>query len=275
MTTKNPFPGMNPFSERSWRDAHTRLIAYICDDLQPRLPPDLVARAEEAVGLVTEQEEAKRYSADLRVTEPWTLKESSAAVATEPPIRADKPIRVPRDEEETERWIEILDRDGRIITAIELLSPTNKQGLGMNEYQQKRRRFMRGGTNLVEIDLVRQGKWVFSLAIRDALKEPRACYAVSVFRAADPLGDDVYPIGLRERLPVIKVPLREKDEDVVLSLQPLIDHCHEMGRYHFLDYRTDLEPPFSTEDARWVDEVLQKAGLRTVGAQRTAASGGK
>jgi hypothetical protein len=49
MTTKNPFPGMNPFFEQQWRDAHTTLITYLRDALQERLPPDLSARAEEEV----------------------------------------------------------------------------------------------------------------------------------------------------------------------------------------------------------------------------------
>ncbi len=38
MTAKNPFPGMNPFFERRWRDTHTSLITYLADavlDLQP------------------------------------------------------------------------------------------------------------------------------------------------------------------------------------------------------------------------------------------------
>ena len=45
MTTKNPFPGMNPFFEQRWQDAHTMLIAYMRDALQERLPGDLVAGA--------------------------------------------------------------------------------------------------------------------------------------------------------------------------------------------------------------------------------------
>jgi hypothetical protein len=271
MTTKNPFPGMNPFFERCWRDAHTRLIAYLCDDLQARLPSDLVARAEEAVGVVTE-EQKKHYRPDVRVTEPWILKEGSAAVETEPPIKVDEPIRVLR-EEETERWVEIRDAEGRIITAIELLSPSNKQGTGREEYSEKRQRFMRGGSNLVEIDLVRQGRCVFSATVRETLVEAKSCYAVCVFRAAAPTGDDVYPIRLRARLPNIRVPLREKDADVVLSLQPLVNRCHELGRYHMLDYRTDPEPSFSKEDAAWIDEVLQQAGLRpNVSAIRPSGS---
>jgi hypothetical protein len=37
MTTANPFPGMNPFIEQQWRDAHTMLISYLRDHLQERL----------------------------------------------------------------------------------------------------------------------------------------------------------------------------------------------------------------------------------------------
>src|SRR4051812_10471541 len=122
MTMENPFPGMNPFFEQCWEDAHARLIAYICDDLQPRLPPDLVARAEEGVGALS-AEGTHRYRPDVNVTEPWALKEDAVvAVVPEPPIRAAEPVRVLR-EEQTERWVEIREASGRLITIIELLSP--------------------------------------------------------------------------------------------------------------------------------------------------------
>jgi len=49
MTTKNPFPGMNPFFEQTWRDAYTSLITYVRDALQERLPADLRGQAEEVV----------------------------------------------------------------------------------------------------------------------------------------------------------------------------------------------------------------------------------
>jgi hypothetical protein len=261
MTIKNPFPGMNPFSELTWRDAHTSLIGYIRDDLQPRLPPDLVARAEEGGGALVTADGAKKYYPDVKVSEPWTLKEAATAVASEPPILADDPIRVLRDEE-TERWIEIRDTRGKVITTIELLSPSNKAGTGYNDYQGKRRAIIDGRANLVEIDLVRQGTCPFSSRVRQVLTHDDATYGVCIFRAANPAADEVYPIKLRHRLPAIRVPLRESDSDLVLNLQPLINQCHERGRYHMLDYRTDPEPPFSPEDAAWVNGVLREAGLR-------------
>ena len=258
MTTRNPFSGMNPFFEQTWRDAHLQLISYIRDDLQPHLPPDLVARTEE--GVVAASERPHNYYPDIKATESWKFKEGGAAVAPEPPVIADDPIRVLR-EEETERWIEIRDATGRLVTAIELLSPSNKTGGGFDDYLRKRRSFMASGVNLVEVDLVRQGTSVFSPGVRQTVKDKRATYAIWVFRAAEPESEEVYPARLRHRLPVIRVPLRKTDSDVILNLQPLINQCHERGRYHML-YRTDPNPPFSPEDSAWIDRLLRDAGLR-------------
>jgi len=47
MMKKNPFPGMNPYFEQQWGDAHHMLIAYLRDTLPDQLPADLVARTEE------------------------------------------------------------------------------------------------------------------------------------------------------------------------------------------------------------------------------------
>jgi hypothetical protein len=72
---------------------------------------------------------------------------------------------------------------------------------------------------------------------------------------------EVYPIPLRERLPTIRVPLRPTDADAVLDLQPLINQCHERGRYHMLNYRLGLNPPLPAEDAAWADQLLRQAQL--------------
>jgi hypothetical protein len=170
-------------------------------------------------------------------------------------------------DDETERWIEIRDSSGRVITAIELLSPSNKRSEGFDDYQRKRRAFIGSGVNLVEIDLFRQGASVFSPGVRQTFKDAGAIYGICIFRASEPERDEVYPARLRERLPVIRVPLRKTDPDVLLNLQPLINQCHERGRYDMLDYRTDPDPdpdpPFASEDAVWIDGILRAAGLRT------------
>jgi hypothetical protein len=263
MTTKNPFPGMNPFFEQQWRDAHTMLIAYFRDALQEQLPGDLSARAEEEVVTVGVGERPTSYRPDVQVREPWTLKEPGAAgLAAQPPTRsATEPILV-FVEPEVARWLEIRDQTGRLITVLELLSPTNKrEAADREDYLRKRRRFTSGGANMVEIDLVRQGAWVFPHPVRSVLRQAGACYGACVVRAARPGEWAVYPILLRERLPMLRVPLRPADADAVLDLQPLIDQCHERGRYHLLNYRLALEPPLSPEDDAWANELLRQGDL--------------
>jgi hypothetical protein len=119
-----------------------------------------------------------------------------------------------------------------------------------------------GAVNVVEVDLARQGGWVFPPGASAQLHHANATYGVCVFRATLPKEREVYPIRLRERLPVLSIPLRPTDADVTLDLQPLIDQCHERGRYHRLNYRTDPYPPFPPADAAWVDSVLREHQLR-------------
>ena len=47
---KSPFPGMDPYIEQDWLDAHTSLITYICDQIQEQLPAELCARIFRARG---------------------------------------------------------------------------------------------------------------------------------------------------------------------------------------------------------------------------------
>ena len=49
---------------------------------------------------------------------------------------------------------------GHLVTAIELLSPTNKRGVGRREYLRRRERFLRSDVHLLEIDLLRKGRRV-------------------------------------------------------------------------------------------------------------------
>jgi hypothetical protein len=263
MTTKNPFPGMNPFFEQRWRDAHTRLIAYICDALQDRLPRDLIAGAEEEVIAIGTGELAKAYRPDVQVRQPWTPEDAGGvAVAPPPPLVATDPVRVFIDDE-IERWLEIHDETGELITVLELLSPGNKDSAAQrSRYENKRGTLISGRVNLVEIDLVREGESVFAPALEEVMVRNGACYGVSVLRQTLPKDREFYPIRLRDRLPVISVPLRPTDDDVLLDLQPLIDQCHERGRYYRLRYQSPLRPPLPPEDAAWVDQLLREHGLR-------------
>ena len=240
------------------------LIAYLRDAIQEQLPPELVAGAEEQVVAIGTGNQGQAYRPDLQVRQPWDSGESSGvAVAARPSqVVATEPLNFFVDDE-IDRWIEIRDENGILVTAVELLSHGNKQeSAERDRYRSKRRTFISARVSLVEIDLVRQGASIFSDELRDALREKGATYAVCVSRATRPSNREVYPIKLRDRLPVIRVPLRATDADVTLDLQPLIDQCHERGRYHRLNYRLELDPPLPAADAAWIDEVLRGHGLR-------------
>lgn len=167
-----------------------------------------------------------------------------------------------RATDEVECWIEVHDSNGRLITALELLSPSNKlEGSERDRFHRKRSTFVSGGINFVEIDLVRPGGWIFPEGVCNILRRAGACYGVCVFRATRPAAREVYPIPLRERLPTIRVPLRPSDADIVYDLQALIDQCYERRRYDRLNYRLALDPLLPPEDAAWVDKLLRQNSL--------------
>ncbi|MGA2863042.1 MAG: DUF4058 family protein [Verrucomicrobiota bacterium] len=67
---------------------------------------------------------------------------------------------------------------------------------------------------------------------------------------------------LRQRLPVLPIPLRRNEPPVTLDLQALLDLLYAAGRYDDLNYRVELEPPLPPQDAAWAAELLKAAGKR-------------
>jgi hypothetical protein len=180
-----------------------------------------------------------------------------------PPTSAAKPFLVHVSEPEVDRRVEIIDvaAGERVVTAIEVLSPANKlPGRAREAYRAKQRDFIAGGVNLVEIDLVRQGQWVFSADEAQVPLPLRTLYMICIFRATQPEVRAFYSLPFREPLPRIGIPLRPEDRDVTLDLQAVINQAYEDGRYERTDYRRPLNPPLPTEDAAWATELLRKAG---------------
>src|SRR5260370_23338771 len=108
-----------------------------------------------------------------------------------------------------ELFIQIRDRQTRdVVTVVELLSPSNKRpGPDREQYLAKRRRLFASWVNLVEIDLLRAGP-------RLPLEELRPCdYYALVSRYGDRPKAGLWPVQLREPLPVIPIPLRDPYPD--------------------------------------------------------------
>lgn len=223
---------MDPYLELNWRDVHHSLCTYARDALQPQVRPALFARVDER--LIVE--------------------------SAEPLI-----VRIP-DEMPSEGFIEIIDPStgGKLVTVIEFLSPANKSpGPGQKQYLQKQRELREAGVSLVEIDLLYSNTWVLQ-AMQSSV--PLSCltpYRACVKRGWMSGEFELYSMPIQERLPSIKIPLREKDKDAVLDLQALIDQTYYNGAYDQIDYRVVLEfADMSRQTIAWMDQLLRAAGRR-------------
>jgi len=249
---------MDPYLESHWADVHHNLITFAQGVLNDHLPADLIARVEERVFVESPSTGGRRA-----VEHPAPYVESSVSNGD---VAVAEPLVVHlADESVTQGFIEILDAGSgnRVVTVIEVLSPANKHsGDGQDQYRQKQRELHAGGVNLVEIDLLRAGQRVLSVATDRLPPAQRTSYMICVRRACRPGQYEIFPITVRQRLPRFRIPLRPDDADVILDLQDLLARCYRNGRYHTLDYTKDAEPPLRGEDARWADELLRGAGKR-------------
>lgn len=256
---KSPFPGMDPYLEQHWGDVHTSLMVYMRDQISEQLPGDLQARVEESI-TVDEEKYTRSIYPDVRVVQERDGPGSLLDAAT-PTVAVAEPrlIRVP-DESPTQRHLEIVDSGSgnRVVTAIEVLSPGNKIGkLGREAYLDKQLEYRRGRVNLVEIDLIRTGHFIVAAPEHAFDSKDRTPYIICIRRSSRPTVAEVIGVPFRERLPNVRIPLRPADADIVLQLQPLLDHCYRSGRYHRLDYSRPLDPPLDADDRKWADQLLE------------------
>jgi len=265
---------MDPYLERParWTGFHVRLITYIGENLQPQLRPRYVAMVEERVFLETTGQERRP---DVFVTEsglpshlPLRAQPGGGGVAVAEPevaVAEWEWIAAPDAQEVHEPYIAIYDVEGReVVTIIEVLSPTNKMaGPGRREYLAKQREVLDSETNLVEIDLLRQGSHVLAVPAWEVARKGPADYLVCTRRPARPGGYEILRLTVRHPLPRLPIPLRAGEPDVVLDLAAAFTRAYDAGAYDLItDYTQEPEPPLSRADAAWADALLRAKGLR-------------
>lgn len=260
---------MDPYLEQYWHDVHHTLITYARDQLQGQLPAELRARVQERVFVETSEESYRTVYPDVHVVEHPSsgragVSTLEAAPLVEPELEtplvlhlADEPIR--------QGYIEIVEAASghRVITIIEFLSPSNKQGgIGQELYLRKQQEALAAGTSLVEIDLTRTGRRILSVPIERIPPTHRTLYQAVVRRGWRLQEAEVYRAPLDQPLPNIRVPLRPTDSDATLRLQELVDLCYLNGRYADIDYRKAPIPPLTDAEAQWAEQLLRSKGLR-------------
>jgi hypothetical protein len=232
----SPFPGFDPFLEAQgyWKSFHNAFLTEALYALAGRVPDSYEVRVEERLSRVYETDDSRSR-------------------AVEPDISIHPSRRV---EEVVERRLEIRRfPDRELVTAIELLSPSNKQAPGYDLYDQKRHELIQQEIHLVELDLLIGGG---RLRMKEEL--PGGHYYAFVSRAERRFKCDTYAWTIRDPLPAIPIPLKAPDPDILLGLAPIFATVYERARLgRSIDYAAPLRLPLSQEDRAWA-EALAKGG---------------
>jgi len=207
---------MDPYLEAPdvWQDLHATLIVAIRAELNPLLPEGYVA-------------------------------------ATDRHVWIDTPN--PRQEKKGKPYLKILDaRQRRVVTVLELLSPSNKKpGEHYEQYLAKREEVFAAGVNLVEINLLRAGTHP-PLGEMDA---EDLQYYILVCRAQQTARAEIWAFGVRDPIPKFPIPLTPSLE-IPFDLKPCLDRSYREARYEReIDYSRPPVPAFREEEAAWVREI--------------------
>lgn len=259
----SPFPGMDPYLEapRIWPDVHHELISQIRGALNPRLRPHYVCRVELRVYISDDEDPGRKALVpDLRV-ETNPKRKGAKKAKPQPAQVGTEPLIVPTlmDEEVEEAFLRIIHVESEeLVTLIEILSPTNKirGSAGRKSFMAKRHEVMNTEVNRVEIDLLRDGA--------PSVTDPplRASdYRILISRADQRMRTYFWPVGVRDPLPVIPIPLRGKDPEVPLDLGAVFRTAYDRAAYDMsVDYRKPPQPPLEADDAKWARELLRRQG---------------
>ncbi|MCY2988823.1 MAG: DUF4058 family protein [Planctomycetota bacterium] len=251
----SPFPGMNPYLEQEdvWEDFHGRFIPLAAEWIGAQIEPAYIVKMGVNVYIREPPYEQRVLLGrpDVMVADRQPARPAAGGSAT---IEAPAYARIiPAVDICREPYLEICDRQSRqVVTALELLRPTNKRpGPDREQYLHKRRQFFQARVNLVELDLLRGGP-------RLPLEDLPACdYYALVARPEEHPRAAVWPIRLRDALPTIPIPLRPPDDDARLDLQAVLQRVYDAAGYRHYVYEGSPKPPLPKADQAWAAELAR------------------
>ena len=263
----SPFPGMDPWLERPavFPSVHNSLITYLQAAINAALPAGYVAAGDSRVYVDPEL----RRIPDIGVfsSDDNTGGGTAVAVATlaQAGLLAAATEAVSDPVEDLYLSIRSVE-DERLVTAVEIVSPTNKKAGedGRISYRQKQGEFRLSRVNLVELDLIRGGPHTTAIPEgRLRAVAPECDYHVCVMVAGSPIHYFVAPIKLAERLPKVPIPLDAGVTPVTIDLQAVFDRCYdESGFAKRAKYtKQQPDPPLTPEQQAWAEGILRAKGL--------------
>ncbi|WP_165067855.1 DUF4058 family protein [Paludisphaera rhizosphaerae] len=256
----SPFPGMDPYLEHPsvFPGLHNRLIALLGEALQAALPPPYFAEIGERVWV---EVSGRFIEPDASILQ--SPSQERGGVAALPTRSVPVVVTVPHDERR-EPFLEIRttgDSGEQLITAVEILSPSNKTAgeRGRDLYLRKQQEVLASRVHLVEIDLLHGGLHTTAVDAKRLHQAVGRCdYHVSVHRSDRFEDFFIYPIQLRDSLPEVAFPLLAGDPDVPIDLQAIFDRAYDVGPYRRrIRYRdASPVPPLAPELHAWAEALL-------------------
>ncbi len=259
----SPLPGMDPYLEHpsAWANIHHRLITAIADDLAPQLLPKYQILVEERVYQETLEDSVLIGVPDITIQKPRSAVVPSAEssnVATVEPNTQINPrsitLTLPQIVAVRQKHLEVREiATGQVVTIIEVLSPVNKRsGQGRIDYENKRAMIFGSSSNMVEIDLLRQGK-----PMSEQESEPRSHYRILVSAQEKRPQPDLYAFNLQDTIPVFPLPLRSDDRAPLIDLKSMLDGIYDRSGYGFvIDYSQAPTPTLPEFDLAWIRQHL-------------------
>ena len=255
----SPFPGMNPYLEHPniWHDFHGAFISELRVVLVEKLRPRYFVDVDENVYIHELSAEERRFLGrpDIGISSERSQLQKHAGGTT---VFADAPLQIEHDlavDELHESFIRIKDaRTNVVVTIIELLSHSNK-GSDRDQYLSKRNTILKSTANLVELDFLRAGK-----RMPDVQKIGSYHYCVLISQVTSRPKAGVWPLQIRDALPVVTVPLLA-DEGIRIDLQAVLQTVYERHGFDYRIYIDPITPPLPPADAEWAADLLKRAGI--------------
>lgn len=250
---------MDPFLEGAmWPDVHNSLIYQIRQLIAPMISPGYIAKIEPYTAFDHEPDQdigilypdvavLKRKSDDLNLLQeedPQSYTLITPPSVTIPILQTPIEHQIPT--------LEIRDvSNNQLITVIEILSPINKRGKGLEQHLEKQQQLIEGQVHLIEIDLLRRGQRVINSPLL-----PISHYLVSLIRGGKPQRQ-IWAFNIQDALPTIPIPLKAPDKDVILNLNTALIAAYEIGHYYLsINYQQIPPPPlFSETDLLYITKT--------------------
>lgn len=249
----SPFPGMNPYLERAtvWDDFQMSFVVGLREELVRVAPPEFRVRIEEHRFLHERlpPEETSAPTPEYRYGpgRPTDADRVPAPVTVTVGVVAGD-FRLP--------YLAIYRRwESQPVCVIDVLSPFLKHpGPDRDQHWYRVRCDLVRMAGYVELDLLRGGlrmPWLnlpacdYSVVVSPYSLRPRAL---------------TWALGVKDRLPVIPVPLRPELPDLSVDLQAVFDRVYDAAGYARYVHAGDPIPPLTPEDAAWARALVPAAG---------------